>query len=140
MAERKILRLLAYDEKLWAIRWQEATWVLSIALLFNLILLRRIADHNVSKLPKMSPLRALKSPQKFRTPGCSSANFLGSWYISGLKSKSCYETWNSWYKKLTKNIQSCFNIFTVSWNGIRKSILQNKILISSLKYVRNPKS
>ena len=23
--------------------------------------------------------RALKSPQKFRTPGCSSANFLGSW-------------------------------------------------------------
>ena len=28
--------------------------------------------------------RALKSPQKFRTPDCSSANFLGSWYISGL--------------------------------------------------------
>ena len=88
MAERKILRLLAYDEKLWAIRWQEATWVLSIALLFNLILLRRIADHNVSKLPKMSPLRALKSPQKFRTQGCSSANFLGSRYISDLKTWS----------------------------------------------------
>ena len=36
-------------------------------------------------------LRALKSPQKFRTPGCSSANFFGSWYISDLKSKFYYE-------------------------------------------------
>ena len=34
-------------------------------------------------------VRALKSPQKFRTP--SSANFLGSWHISGFKSKSCYK-------------------------------------------------
>ena len=35
-------------------------------------------------------LRALKSPQKFRTP--SSANFLGSLHILGLKLKSYYET------------------------------------------------
>ena len=35
--------------------------------------------------------RALKSPQKFRTLGCSSANFLGSLGISGLKSKFYYE-------------------------------------------------
>ena len=41
-------------------------------------------------------LRALKSPQKFRTPSCSSADFLGSWYISSLKSKSYYEIWTSW--------------------------------------------
>ena len=37
---------------------------------------------------KMYPLRALKSPQKFRTQGCSSANFLGSRYISDLKTWS----------------------------------------------------
>ena len=55
------------------------------------------------------PLRALKSPQKLRPPGCSSANFLGSWYISGLKSKSYYEILIFW-------------------------------LITSLKYIRNPKS
>ena len=42
------------------------------------------------------PLRALKSPQKLRTPGCSSANFLGSWYISGLKSKFYYEILIFW--------------------------------------------
>ena len=41
-------------------------------------------------------LRALKSPQKFRTQGCSSANFLGSLNISGLKSKSYYEISTSW--------------------------------------------
>ena len=40
--------------------------------------------------------------QKFRTP--SSANFLGSWHIWGLKSKSYYEMWTFWsiikyYKK-----------------------------------------
>ena len=39
-------------------------------------------------------LRALKSPQKFRTP--SSANFLGSWHILGLKLKYYYETWTFW--------------------------------------------
>ena len=32
--------------------------------------------------------------QKFRTS--SSANFLGSWHISGLKSKSYYEIWTFW--------------------------------------------
>lgn len=41
-------------------------------------------------------LHALKSPQKFRTPGCSSAKFLGSWYISDLKSKSSYEILTFW--------------------------------------------
>ena len=39
-------------------------------------------------------LRALKSPQKFRTS--SSASFLGYWHISGLKSKSYYEIWTFW--------------------------------------------
>ena len=39
--------------------------------------------------------RALKSPQKFQTPSCSSANFLGSRYILSLKSKSYYEIWTS---------------------------------------------
>ena len=52
---------------------------------------------------------ALKSPQKFRTQDCSSANLLGSWHISGLKSKSYYE-------------------------------ILNFCLITSLKYIRNPKS
>ena len=52
---------------------------------------------------------ALKSPQKFRTQDCSSANLLGSWHISGLKSKSYYEILIFW-------------------------------LITSLKYIRNPKS
>ena len=42
--------------------------------------------------------RALKSPQKFRTLSSSSANFLGSWHISGLKSKSYYEIWTFWSK------------------------------------------
>ena len=41
-------------------------------------------------------LRALKSPQKFWTS--SSANFLGFWHISGLKSKSYYEIWTFWSK------------------------------------------
>ena len=50
-------------------------------------------------------LRALKSPQKFRTPGCSSANFLGSWHISGLKSKSYYEIWTFWSIKVIQMIQ-----------------------------------
>ena len=49
-------------------------------------------------------LRALKSPQKFRSPGCSSANFLGSWYISGLKSKSYYEIWTSWLILCKKSV------------------------------------
>ena len=44
--------------------------------------------------PNLSTLRALKSPQKFRTS--SSANFLGSLYISGLKLKSYYEIWTFW--------------------------------------------
>ena len=50
-------------------------------------------------------LRALKSPQKFRTPGCSSANFLGSWHISGLKSKSYYEILTFWSIKVIQMIQ-----------------------------------
>ena len=41
-------------------------------------------------------IRALKSPQKFRTSGCSSANFLSSWHTSGLKLKSYYEIWTFW--------------------------------------------
>ena len=41
-------------------------------------------------------LRALKSPQKLRTPGCSSANSLGSRYSSGLKSKFCYKILTFW--------------------------------------------
>ena len=41
-------------------------------------------------------LRALKSPQKFRIPGCSSANFLRSLGISGLKSKSYYKILTFW--------------------------------------------
>ena len=48
-------------------------------------------------------LRALKSPQKFRTP--SSANFLGSWHISGLKSKSYYEILTFWSIKVIQMIQ-----------------------------------
>ena len=44
----------------------------------------------------ISILRALKSPQKFRTPSCSSANFLGSLDILGLKSKSYYEILTFW--------------------------------------------
>ena len=43
-----------------------------------------------------SILRALKSPKKFRTSNSSSANFLGSWHISDLKSKSYYEIWTFW--------------------------------------------
>ena len=46
-------------------------------------------------------LRALKSPQKFRTLGCSSANFLGSLGISGLKSKSYYEILTFWCQNET---------------------------------------
>ena len=41
-------------------------------------------------------LRALKSPQKFRTPSSSYANFSGSWHISGLKSKFYYEILTFW--------------------------------------------
>ena len=47
-------------------------------------------------LRTFSLLQALKSPQKFRTLSCSSANFLGSWYILSLKSKSYYEIWTPW--------------------------------------------
>ena len=46
-------------------------------------------EEQISK--KFSLLRALKSPQKFRTP--SSANFFGSLHIWGFKSKSYYEIW-----------------------------------------------
>ena len=46
-------------------------------------------------------LRALKSPQKFRTP--SSANFLGSWHNWGLKSKSYYKNEPSDDKNRTFN-------------------------------------
>ena len=48
-------------------------------------------------------LHALKSPQKFRTT--SSANFLGSWHISGLKLKSYYEIWTFWLTFGLKMIQ-----------------------------------
>ena len=51
-------------------------------------------------------LRALKSPKKFRTP--SSANFLGSFYIWGFKSKSYYEMWTFW-----SNIHQWKNHFLV---------------------------
>ena len=75
-------------------------------------------------------LRALKSPQKFRTPGCSSANFLGSWYISGLKSKSCYEIWTFWWnflKKMNEKFlrfwenQSALKVFT--WDEKQRNIV-----------------
>ena len=54
---------------------------------------------------RFSILRALKSPQKFRTPGSSSANFLGSWYISDLKSKSSYEILTFWCHLKNKPIR-----------------------------------
>ena len=59
-------------------------------------------------------LRALKSPQKFRIPSYSSANFLGSCYISGLKSKFCYEIWTFW---LILQVCSC-PFFQAIWNGV----------------------
>ena len=43
------------------------------------------------KIASFSLLLALKSPQVSTTLSCSSANFLGSLYISGLKLKSYYE-------------------------------------------------
>ena len=64
--------------------------------------------HTVSKVYFLSKnsksffcylLRALKSPQKFRTPSCSSANFLASLHISGLKF-----LW--WFQCLSKALKS----------------------------------
>ena len=61
--------------------------------------------------------------QKFRAP--SSANFLGSWHISGLKSKSYYEIWTFWihfwyFFKLARgsanyNAKSTFSSYYCAW-------------------------
>ena len=48
----------------------------------------------ISKSLKIST-RVKITTKKFRTP--SSANFLGSWHISSLKSKSYYEIWHFWF-------------------------------------------
>ena len=57
-------------------------------------------------------LRALKSPQKFRTP--SSANFLGSWHVSWSKLKSYYEIWTLW-SKLGLQMLPFHSWFEPSW-------------------------
>ena len=85
-------------------------------------------------------LRALKSPQKFRTS--SSANFLGSWYISGLKSKYYYKIWTLWSQIGLQMIQfysflimKCYKIET--YHVIFKHCVQEMIiLLESLKSFR----
>ena len=97
---------------------------------------------NVSFSNNIWQLRALKSPQKFRTPGCSSANFLGSWYISGLKSKSYFKIWTLWSQIGLQMIQfysflimKCFKIET--FYVIFKHCVQEMIiLLESLKSFR----
>ena len=68
---------------------------------------------------------ALKSPQKFRTQDCSSANLLGSWHISGLKSKSYYEIlifWCHLWNKLS-SLRSHFSYPTLNLLGHPVAIL-----------------
>ena len=57
-----------------------------------------------------SSFYALKSPQKFLTPGCSSANFLGSLDISGLKLKSYYEILTFWIRNQHCLIVWCLDL------------------------------
>ena len=83
-------------------------------------------------------LRALKSPQKFRSP--RSANFLGSCHISGLKSKSYYEIWTFWSQIDLQMIQ--FHSF-YKWNWDFLVDFQNHRKINleeflSSKKLRNP--
>ena len=63
---------------------------------FKQIIYKDSSSHHLLKTAFFLLLRALKSPQKFRTP--SSANFLGSWHISGLNLKSYNEIWTLWSK------------------------------------------
>ena len=98
-------------------------------------------DKMVQNFLKMKN-RALKSPQKFRTPGYSSANFLGSWYISGLKSKSYYKIWTLWSQIGLQMVQfhsflimKCYKIET--YHVIFKHCVQEMIiLLESLKSFR----
>ena len=81
-------------------------------------------------------LRALKSPQKFRTP--SSANFLGSFHNWGLKSKSYYEIWTFWSINSNQIIQFHSWCFSSTISSIFYSLYSfSKVLLHSC--IRNSK-
>ena len=78
----------------------------------------------------ISILRALKSPQKFRTQSFSSANFLGFWCISGLKSKSYYEIFTFWI-----TFQS--QLWVDAAQSLSNLVILNKWEQASILYVSN---
>ena len=81
-------------------------------------------------------LRALKSPQKFRTP--SSANFLGSFHNWGLKSKSYYEIWTFWSINSNQIIQFHSWCFSSTISSIFYRLYSfSKVLLHSC--IRNSK-
>ena len=71
-----------------------------------------------------------KSPQKFRTPDFSSANFLGSLYIFCFKSKSYYEIFTFWI-----TFQS--QLWVDAAQSLSNLVILNKWEQASILYVSN---